>query len=245
MTAGRLGAPAVGALAALLASIAACSDLGGGGDTPVAIEIRVPAAAQGASPLVEIGDTLFLGSRALNQAGDSVAATITWRTPDTAFIGLDPTTGRVTGKKPGTGRIQARTGTLISDFVTFTVVPAAESLLVVAPDSFRMPTTYSVAGPLVAQLDTIAPDGPLANRLIVYQLLLPVFGAVEDTATLNGGVLVRSALTGATGQPTSPVTVRAVAGRARPDSVRVEVDAYHPSGTPVAGSGQTFIVRFD
>lgn len=224
--------------------VAACSDLAGNSDTPIQIEIRTPAGPP-TPPPVEIGDTLQLTARAFNQSGDSVATTFQWSTPDTAFLFVDPTTGKVTGKKlSGVARVQVRAGSLLSDLVTFAVVPAAESLLIIGSDSLRVAIADTASSPLITQLDTLNPDGPLANRAVVYQLL-SVFGVAGDTVTLNGGVLSRSVITGANGQPVTTVYVRPIPGLARPDSVLVAVNAYRPSGATIPGSGQQFIVRFD
>jgi hypothetical protein len=237
MTAGRW---LLGVLA-----ITACSDLSGDSDTPIILEIRAPASVGGANPPVEIGDTFQLSARALNQAGDSVAATFTWRTLDTALVFVEPTTGRISGKKVGTpARIQVTSGNLISDPVSFSVVPAAESLKIVPPDSARVLTTDTASAALIAELDTLNPDGPLQGRLITYQLTT-IFGQPGDTASLGGGVMLRTVATSTLGQPTIPIYVRPIPTLARPDSVLVEVTALRPSGASIPGSGQQFIVRFD
>ena len=229
---------------AALAVTLGCSNLSGDSDTPIILEIRAPAGTPGAPPPVEIGDTIQLQARALNQDGDSVAATITWRTPDTAFLFVDPATGRIAGKQPGTGRVQALTGNLVSDLVTFAVVPAAESLIIVAPDTFRVLVTDTASGPLIAELDTINPNGPLAGRQIIYQLT-SVFGQPGDTVSLSGGLHTRTVTTGINGQPTITIRVRPIPTLPRPDSAFVQVSAFRPSGASIPGSGQQFIVRFD
>lgn len=237
----RIAAPLAGL--ALLAALA-CSDLAGDSSTPITLEVRSPVGT-GALAFVEIGDTVQFTARALNQAGDSVAADIRWRTPDTTLLAVDSLTGAVTGKAPGPARVQARTGNLVSDFLSVTVVVGADTVFIVPPDSARVAATDSGSAALVAQLDTLNPEGPVSGRRIEYELLFPVFGQPGDTATLNGGVATLSATTGSTGQPTSPVTVQVVPGQPRPDSVLVEVRSRRPSGALVPGSGQQFIVRFD
>ena len=225
-------------------ALGACSNLSGDSDTPVLLEIRVPVGIGAGSPPVEIGDTFQLSARALNQDGDSVAATFTWRTPDTALIFVEPATGRISGKKIGTARVQVTSGGLTSNLVNFSVVPAAESLQIIPPDSARVLTTDTASVPLVAELDTLNPTGPLAARQITYQLTT-IFGQPGDTASLSGGATIRAVATNALGQPTSPVYVRAIPSLARPDSVLVVVTALRPSGAAIPGSGQVFIVRFD
>lgn len=230
-------------LAALL-GVTACSNLSGDSDTPILLEIRAPASVGGGNPPVEIGDTFQLSARALNQAGDSVAATFSWRTPDTGLIFVEAATGRISGKQVGTGRIQVTSGGLTSDVISFAVVPAAESLLIVPPDSARLLTTDTASVSLVSQLDTLNPDGPLQGRQLIYELT-DIFGQPGDTASLGGGFMLRTVATSSLGQPAIPIYVRAIPGQPRPDSVFVEVTALRPSGVPIPGSGQRFIVRFD
>lgn len=229
-------------LAGILLAAAGCSSLNGDSDSPVVIEV-FPPSGSGISGQVEIGDTTQMSARALNQNGDSVAATFTWRTPDTALVFIDATTGRVTGKAPGSARVQARAGSLISDLVTLSIVPLAESLTIIPPDSARLLTTDTASTALVAELDTINPTGPLAGRRIVYEIT-QLFPAT-DTASLNGGFDALGVTTGGTGQPTVPVYVRKIPGAPHPDSAFVEIRSFRPSGALIPGSGQRFIVRFD
>jgi hypothetical protein len=234
---------ALGAIA-FAVTLSACSNLSGDADTPILLEIRAPAGVGGGSPPVEIGDTFQLSARALNQDGDSVAATFTWRTPDTAFIFVEPATGRISGKIPGPARVQVTSDGLTSDLVSFAVVPAAESLQIIPPDSARILSTDTASVALVAELDTLNPAGPLQGRQIIYQLTT-IFGQPGDTASLGGGVMTRAVATSSLGQPTIPIYVRVIPSLPRPDSVLVEVTAFRPSGAVIPGSGQIFIVRFD
>lgn len=237
------GTAGLGFLALLLLA-AGCSDLGGDSDTPILLEIRAPAPVGGGNPLVEIADTFQLSARALNQDGDSVAAPLSWRTVDTALIFIEEATGRISGKKVGVARIQVTSGTLTSELVSFSVVPAAESLLIIPPDSARVLVTDTASAPLVTELDTLNPNGPLQGRQITYQLTT-IFGQPGDTASLGGGVMLRAVATNSLGQPNIPVYVRPIPALPRPDSVLVEVTAPRPSGAAIPGSGQRFIVRFD
>lgn len=229
---------------ALMLLTTACSDLSTDSNIPIMLEIRAPAAVGGGNPLVEIADTFQLTARALNQDGDSVAAVLAWRTADTALVSVDPVTGLISGKKVGTARIQVSSGTLTSDLVSFSVVPAAESLQIVPPDSARVLVTDTASAALIAELDTLNPTGPLATRAIIYELTT-IFGQPGDTASLGGGVMLRSVATSTLGQPTIPIYVRPIPGLPRPDSVLVEITALRPSGASIPGSGQLFIVRFD
>jgi hypothetical protein len=228
---------------ALMLLLTACSDLSSDSNVPIVLEIRAPAAVGGGNPLVEIADTFQLTARALNQDGDSVAAVLTWRTADTALVFIDPGTGLISGKKAGTARIQVSAGSLTSDLVSFSVVPAAESLLIVPPDSARIIAGDTASAPLIAELDTLNPTGPLAGRAITYELTT-IFGQADDSVSLGGGVMLRTVATSSLGQPTIPIYVRTIPGNA-PDSVLVEITALRPSGASIPGSGQRFIVRFD
>jgi hypothetical protein len=229
-------------LGLLLAAALGCSNLSGDSSTPVVIDVFA-VAGSGISGQVEIGDTATMTARALNLQGDSVAATFTWGTPDTGIIFLDPQTGQISGKVPGTARVQARSGSLISEFVTLTVVPMADSLVLIPPDSARLLSADTASAPLVAQMDSINPDGPLSGRRIVYEIIQ--FFPAADSSSLNGGLFVLNATTTLTGQPSVPVFVRKIPGRPHPDSVYVEIRSYRPSGVLIPGSGQMFIVRFD
>lgn len=230
------------ALGLLLAAALGCSNLTGDSKTPIVIDV-FPVAGSGISGQVEIGDTAVLTAVALNQQGDSVAATFTWRTADTGIVFLDPQTGQVSGKQVGTARVQARSGPLISDLVTLNVVPMADSLVVIPPDSARLLATDTASAPLIAAMDSINPDGPLSGRRIVYEITQ--FFPATDSASLNGGLFALNATTTATGQPSAPVYVRKIPGRPHPDSVYVEIRSFRPSGVLIPGSGQMFIVRFD
>lgn len=96
---------------------AACSSLPDAGGGVVALEIVRPDTLT-----VTIGHPVTLHARALDIHGDSVAAEIFWRTPDTAFVSLDSVRGVLAGKSVGSARVQARVGTLVSDILSFTVL---------------------------------------------------------------------------------------------------------------------------
>lgn len=102
-----------------LVTLAACGSLPDAGGGIVALQIFPPDTLA-----VKIGHADTLHARALDIRGDTVAATIFWRTPDTAFVTLDSVGGVLTGKSVGSARVQARTGTLVSDIITFAVQAA-------------------------------------------------------------------------------------------------------------------------
>jgi hypothetical protein len=108
-------------LAIALGLLSACSNLPVTGDGVVALEVTQP------SPLtLQEGQSRQLTARALNAQGEEVVAEIRWRTPDET-VTVDELTGVVTGAAAsGIGRVQATLGTLRSDLITFTLVPAPE-----------------------------------------------------------------------------------------------------------------------
>jgi hypothetical protein len=107
-------------LAAVLL-LSGCGNLPVTGDGVVALEVTVPSTLT----LAE-GQSRQLTARALNAQGEEVVAEIRWRTPD-ATLTVEELTGIVTGAAAtGTGRVQATLGTLRSDLITFTLVPAPE-----------------------------------------------------------------------------------------------------------------------
>lgn len=101
--------------AALLAvgTAAACGSLPDQGDGVVALQIRIP------DSTLAVNHSLTLHARAVNLQGDSVPAAVFWRTPDTSAITLDSVTGVVFARtNSGSARVQARTGTLLSDILS-------------------------------------------------------------------------------------------------------------------------------
>ncbi len=109
------------ALGLLVFALAGCSALPADGDGVVAIELRTQ------SPLsLRLGQQVVLRARALNQQGDSVASVIRWYTADTALLTLDSLTGILEGRAAtGSARVQAAAGTLRSDPIVVTLLPAA------------------------------------------------------------------------------------------------------------------------
>ena len=106
-------------IVALAVAVAACSNLPADGDGVVALELRSPLAIT-----LRSGESVTLRARALNSAGDSVAAPLVWNTADTT-ITLDPSLGIVTARQgTGSARVQAAVGTLRSELIVITLQPA-------------------------------------------------------------------------------------------------------------------------
>ena len=220
-----------------LAALAGCSNLTEEGGV-AGLEIRVPRPAT-----VEVGQTIQLSARALDRQGDSVAVAVTWLTPDTT-VTLTPD-GRLTGRTSGSARVQAEGGTIVSDFVTFTVNPRPDTLALTGDSILTVASGVGISAPLFASIRSFAPAEPLSGEVITYTVTAPVFpDATQRTVELPGGVLSLAAITGADGTPATPVTLNRVTGQSSPDSAIVTVSAVTAAGATVPGSGQRFIVRF-
>ncbi|HEY4321105.1 MAG TPA: hypothetical protein VGM77_07975 [Gemmatimonadales bacterium] len=100
----------------LIGVAAACGSLPDAGNGVVQLQLLLPD-----SLFLYPGESLTLRAQALDLAGNTVAAApIAWRTIDTTLISLDSVTGVVTSllDTAASARVQARSGTLVSDFVT-------------------------------------------------------------------------------------------------------------------------------
>lgn len=218
-------------LLAVLAA-AACSSLGNSG-APIAIEVFTPNPA-----VVEIGDTITLRARVLDQAGDSVGATIRWRTPDTT-VSVDSTNGRLTGLVTGLGRVQAIAGSLVGPVVQFTVRDRADTVIVTAAvESLLVLTTDTASAPLSP---TVADS--LGGGSSGHYLTLTIITPSPPGARLSGDVVADTTTTGGDGHPASLVRVRKV-GVVSGDSVIVQVLAKRFGGSTIPGSGQKIRVFF-
>ena len=103
--------------------LSSCQALLGDPDRVVALEL-----VGGTSRTVVVGDTIQLVVRAVTAAGDTVpGAAVIWAVLDTGVVGfsLDPELGRVIGKAPGKGSVQAAYEKLRTDPVVIVVVAAA------------------------------------------------------------------------------------------------------------------------
>jgi hypothetical protein len=191
-----------------------------------------------------VGQTIQLSARALDRQGDSVGAAVSWLTPDTT-VTLTPT-GLLTGRTGATtARVQAAAGTIVSDFVVFSVNPRPDTLQLTGDSILTVAAGVAASTPLLASLRSFAPAGPLSGRLITYTITAPVFSdPAQRTVELPGGVLSLDATTGGDGAPATPVTANRVTGQPSPDSAIVTVAAVTATGAAVPGSGQRFIIRF-
>jgi len=217
--------------------LAACSDLSGTAGGVVALELRLPT-----PPVVEQHDTLVLVARALDGNGNQVAADIFWRSPDSNLV-VDSTGLVTTDSSSGTGRIQAHTGSLLSDLVQLEIHRRSDSLAIQGPVTITVPAADTASEALVAAVLSLTPDTVgINNTRILYEVVETA--AATGTLRFQGGGLSLRAGTGLTGQPLVPVTLRKVPGATPPATVTVRVTANRPSGSVVPGSGQVFTINF-
>lgn len=219
---------------ALLALVAACK-LGTDLNQIVAIEIVLPDSGR-----IEVTDTLRPHARALDGRGDSVAVPIVWKSLDTNLVVLDTTTGVTFAKAVGTGRLQARAGTLPSNPQTIFVLPPLDSIGAGGPtrDTVTVSTPDSLSDSLIARV--YAPNqgtSPLVGRRVVFAI---------DSIFPSGGTNVTlvpqdTVTTGATGLAVARVRLT---GGPLPDSVVVTATVRRFDGSPVPGSPVTFVVEF-
>jgi hypothetical protein len=194
--------------------------------------------------------TVAAGCSTLTDQGGVVGLQI--RTPRVPVIEVGQTTvtltsdGRLTGRTGGqTARVQAQAGSLVSDFVTFTVNPRPDTVVITGDSILTVASSAATSAPLLASLQSLNPAEPLSGRVLTYIITAPAFAdPSQRTVELPGGVLTLAATTGADGTPESSVVVSRVSGRTAPDSSIVTVSATTATGAVVPGSGQRFIVRF-
>lgn len=235
MRRGRRGRGRAAAVATLGAALLACSEINSS-DGIIALALAVPTDRS-----LEVGETAALGAWGLTPDGDSVGIDVTWVAPDST-LGVDGT-GVVTGLFPGSGRVQAQSGSLVSDLVTFTVTATPDTLIVPDPAVFDVADAEPGSPPLLPRLETLDPSVPVSGGAITFRIVEPEFTSPDErTVELTGGLLERTVATGSLGTPASEIRVLRV-GTAQPDSAIVEVSA-QTAGVPVPGSGQTFIIRF-
>jgi len=229
-----------GAVALILT--AACTNLSETDSGVATLQVLAPDPA-----ILEVGDTTRLIARALDNSGDDVSATIQWRAPDSTLT-VDAT-GLVTADSVGTGRVQARSESLISNFIVFTIIPRPDTLVLVGTSTIQVPAGQDSTPTLVARLDSyhLGDTLPASGGDVIYQIVDPVFPDLSlRSVELTGQVLIDTVTTGGGGTPITPVQLWRVTGRTSPDSAIVEIRATRFQGTEVVpGSGQRFIVRFE
>ena len=196
----------------------------------IALEVILPDSGR-----VEVTDSFFPRARALNGAGDSVAASIFWSSLDTAIIEvLDSTTGVSLGKKVGTGRLQAREEALRSNPQQVTVLAQLETLVANGPDSVTVVAPDSLSDSLAVK--ATATGGEAINRRVVYAATTYPPGVSTVTFVPKDTVF-----TSAVG--VASVQLKFVAGTL-PDSVVVLATMRRLDDTQISGSPVKFVVEF-
>jgi hypothetical protein len=219
----------------VIAFTAGCSGLDEGAGGVVGLQVQEPA-----SSTLEVGESLQLTAVALDKDGNPVDAEISWRAPDPTLT-VDPLTGVITGVAPGQGQVQAFAGSLASPLLTFTVIARPDTLVIVGDSVVTVAPTDAGSIPLVVQVQSFSPAGPVASWPVIYTITSPPDIGGPHTVELPGGVLADTLTTGTDGAVPG-VTLNRVAGIAQPDTAIVEVRASRTRGEPVPGSGQRFIV---
>jgi hypothetical protein len=222
---------------AALALLAGCSNLSGPKGAPVSLELDIPVPA-----VVEQNDTLQLRARALDIQGDSVAASIVWRSADTTLIMVD-STGLVTSQlNSGTGRVQASTGRLFSALTQLTIRPRSDTLALTSALTDTVAAADTASAVLGSSVLSFSPAGGVLDSRVLYEVVDTVAGLA--TVRFAGGGLSQRIATLASGAVPTTVTLRKVPGATPPATVQVRVSASRPSGTPVPGSGQIYTILF-
>ena len=226
---------------ALIAGTLGCSGAFENADQISSIEITLPA-----NSFLEEGRSVAIRVVARNAAGDSVPATLTWRTADTAAIAIDTVRGVVTAKKAaGTANIQVGVfgkDTLISSqsAVTFTLTAPVDTLRLIGADSLDVAKDGEGAEVRVA-LEGGTPRAGVVGRPVAIRIIDPA-PADSPAVAFPSGRTADSLTTGANGL--TAATIRGVAGRTVPDRAVVEINAYRASGERIPGSGRRIVIRF-
>jgi hypothetical protein len=213
-----------------------CSDLTEGAGGAVGLELREPADKR-----IEIGTSFQLTATAIDKKGNPVDTPIEWRAPDPT-LRVDAN-GVVTGVAAGQGRVQAFTGSLSSQVLSFSVIVRADTLVLVGDSVVTVASGVDASAPLVVQVRTFVPADPLPGRDVIYGVTSPP-DVGPHTVELTGGVLTDTLQSATPDGTVSTVTLNRVNGTTQPDTAIVTVVAPRPHGDPVPGSGQRFLVIF-
>jgi hypothetical protein len=213
-----------------------CSDLTEGAGGAVGLQILEPADKR-----LEAGTSLQLSATAIDKNGNAIDTPIEWRASDPT-VTVDAN-GLVTGVALGTGRVQAFSGSLPSQVLTFTVIARADTMVLVGDSVVTVAAGVAASAPLVVQTRTFVPDDPLGGRDVIYAVTSPP-DVGPHTVELSGGVLTDTLQTSTPEGTVSTVTLNRVNGTTQPDTAIVTVVAPRPHGDPVPGSGQRFLVLF-
>ncbi len=198
----------------------------------MALEVLLPDSGR-----VELTDTLRPRARALNGRGDSVAAQVYWSSLDTAIVAVaDSATGVTLAKAVGTGRLQARAGTLRTNPLSVVVLAPLDSASAAGPvrDTVTVSAPDSLSDSLIVKA-WVGASGS-GGRRVVYAA--DIYPPGVTTVTFVPGDTVNTNSAGV-----AVAQLRLAAG-IRPDSVVVTAVLRHLDGTPVPGTPVTFVVEF-
>ena len=227
---------------ALIAAItlAACADLTESEGGVGSLTVFVPSPAE-----IEVDQAVQLQAVARSGSGDTLDIPVVWLGLDST-LAVDSTSGLITGRFTGSGRLVARAADFYSEIVTFTVLARVDTVIQVGADTQTVAAADSLSTELTVRLEGGSPAAPVSGRRIVYDIVAPVFAdtAARTVEFQSGGLQARPSST-TTGSPQPAPVLRRIAGRTAPDSAVVVVNVYRPAGGgAVPGSGQQFIVRF-
>jgi hypothetical protein len=215
--------------------VAACSGLEEGEGGVVAVEVETPEVTT-----LEVGEQVQVVAHALDVDGQVVEVPLQWQS--TAAAVTVNGTGLVTGVQPGEAEVQAFSGSLPSEPVSFEVVARADTIIIQSDSVFTLPIVQPPpTATLTVRLETFTPPGPLGGQSVIFEITSPAPGATT-VVQLAGGVQIDTVTTADDG--TASAVIGAVSEQIPPDTAIVQVRAERTGGAAVPGSGQRFIVLF-
>ncbi len=218
--------------------LAGCSNLAQNSAGVVGLELVLPDCFG-----LEPQQSIRLSARAIDQAGDSVNAAIYWWSPDSLHVlSVDSVSGTIQGIGLGTAQVRARTSSIYSEFLSFTVTPRPDTLFSAPFEKRVVAGSAATAAGVIAHLTTSRRDTAVVGRPVEFSVVFPSFAtASARTVELAGHVLHKS-ICSTTANAT--LQLLRIVGTATPDSVLVEVTAVRADSTPVPGSPDTVTVVF-
>ena len=214
----------------------ACSGLEEGEGGVVAIEVETPETSN-----LEVGQQVQVVARALDVNGQVVEVPLRWQST-AAAVTVDET-GLVTGVQAGEADVQAFSGSLPSEPVTFEVAARPDTIIIVGDSVFTLPIGGEPppGATLTVRLETFTPAGPIGGHPVIFEITSPL-PAPTPLVQLTGNVRIDTVTTADDG--TASTVISAATGQVPPDTAIVQVRAERTGGAAVPGSGQRFIVLF-
>lgn len=218
--------------------LAGCSSLAQNSDGVVGLELVLPTCFG-----LEPQQSLRLGARAINQAGDSVPAAIYWWSPDSLHVlTVDSVSGTIQGDSLGSAQVRARTGSIYSEFLTFTVNPRPDTLFSAGFEKRMLLDPSTTSTSLIAHLTTSHLDTTVVSFPVQFSIVFPTFATTADRSVeLPGHVLQQTVCTSTVN---ATVQLLRITGTPTPDSVMVLVTSVRGDSTTVPGSPDTITVVF-